>query len=202
MLIPSGAKVNERKGSDQENTRETHGQQASPRRQPACQAAGGELSAGLGAQAPGRMDSVISWNAAGKQIVESRTFLGANSAYRKELNASPLRAGGDEINGCETSDAGVRAPERETRISIVDLSSSGAGGSPRASDGAPPAQPELDACRLKASGDGSSAQETQKRNRSSSPAHCELLSLLRATRLALREEATAGAEDLGRENPS
>ncbi len=87
-----------------------HDQQASPRRQPACQAAGGELSAGLGAQAPGRMDSVISWYATSKQIIESRTFLRANSAYRKQLNASPLRAGGDEVNECKTSDAGTRAP--------------------------------------------------------------------------------------------
>ncbi|KAK1034362.1 hypothetical protein LTR33_016602, partial [Friedmanniomyces endolithicus] len=166
-------------------------------------AAGGELSAGLGAQAPGRMDSVISWYAAGKQIMESRTFLRANSAYRKKLNASPLRAGGDEINECETSDAGVRAPERVARISIVDLSSSGPGGSPRALNGTSPTQPELDACRLRASGDGISAQETRSPNRSSSRAHCELLSLPRATRLALRELATAGtAEDLGREKPS
>lgn len=53
--------------------RTVHDQQASPRRKPTCQTAGGELSTDLIARAPERMDSVISRYAAGKQCMESRT---------------------------------------------------------------------------------------------------------------------------------
>jgi len=79
-----------------------------------------------------------------------------------------------------------------------------AGRLPASVDGTFPTQPELDACRLKASGDGSSAQETQERNRRSSSVLGELLRLPpRATRLGLQELATFSTpEDLGRKKAS